>query len=167
MCLAMPACRLSSWSIRPCGSRGAARWALDLAAIFAIRSDYRGLAVLLHEVQHPPPGVVAGVLPLGEGAVEEAVRRALVHVRLMRYAGLLQSVEELLVLLRRGRLVGACDQDQGRRLHLREVRLAAGRPPVEADASVQVRVLRGLIPRVRPAEAEADREQRPDAASIL
>src|SRR3954465_4150379 len=78
ICLAMPAWRLSSWSIRPWGRRGAAGWALGLGAIFAIRSDYKGLAVLLHEVQHSPPRVVAGVLPLGERAVEEAVRRTLV-----------------------------------------------------------------------------------------
>src|ERR671937_1956953 len=64
MCRAMPACRRSSSSIRAWGSLGADRRDLDPGPNLAIRSDYRELAVLLHEVQHPPPGVVASVLPL-------------------------------------------------------------------------------------------------------
>src|SRR5207253_879011 len=222
---AMPACRRSSSSIRPCGRRGAALAALDLEANLAMRLTIRAgraldirstgvlatswtyarswmvqtirgwlraparfvrtvrwsppcprphpppeleaLAALLHEGEHAPPGVVARILPLLVGAVEEAVRRPFVHVRLIRRARRRQLPLEILVLLRRGRLVGAGDQDQQRRSHLRDVRLAAHRSAVEADAAAQSWVQGGLVPRVGPAEAEADREHGFGRAAIL
>src|SRR6266550_4423915 len=46
----MPACRRSSSSMRPCGSRGAALAALDLEASLAIRADYTSRLQLGHEV---------------------------------------------------------------------------------------------------------------------
>src|SRR5438477_8001997 len=95
ICRAMPAWRRSSWSIKPWGSRGAALAVLDLAAILAIKSDYRELAVLLHEVQDPSPGVVAGVLPLDKAPIEEAVGRPLVNVRLERHARRRELLVEL------------------------------------------------------------------------
>src|SRR5207248_4743177 len=171
MCLAMPACLRSSSSIRPCGSRGATRAVLDLGATFAIGPDYTSgyryghrvdllAAVSLDEVEHPAPRVVAGVLPLGETAVEEAVRRVLVNVRLDRDAGGLELPHELLRLLQGRSRIRAGDHHQQRRLQLGNEALAPHRPPVEPDASVQVRVKSGLIPGARSAKAEADREQR-------
>src|SRR5258708_26774712 len=48
-------------------------------------TELRSSAVLLDESQDAAPGVVAGVLPLLERAVEEAVGRSLVDVHLVRH----------------------------------------------------------------------------------
>src|SRR5437879_4828063 len=179
MCLAMPACRRSSSSIRPCGSRGAALAVLDLAASLAISVDYTfrarvghrveeaGLAVPLHEVENPSPRVVACVLPLLESAVEKAVWRALVHVRLDRHPGRLQLAHELMRLFERRCGIRASDEDQQRCLHLRDVRFAARWPPIKADAAVEVGVERGLVPGVRATKTETDGEDRFHGSSVL
>src|SRR6266516_1607883 len=131
------------------------------------RWDKEGLAVLFHELQHAAPGVIAGVLPLLIGTVKEAVRRPLVNVRLVRHPRRGQLPLEVFVLLGRRRLIRTGDEDQERCLHLRDVRLAAHRPAVKADDAVQAGVHRGLIPRVRPAEAEANREDGPGGPAFL
>src|SRR5207302_3128828 len=51
MCRAIPACRRASWSIKPCGSLGAALTDLDLEATFAIRRLYVHLSVVGHGVE--------------------------------------------------------------------------------------------------------------------
>src|SRR5438105_10991109 len=179
ICLAMPAWRRSSSSIRPCGSRGAALAVLDLAASLDIRVDYTfrtrighrveeaGLAVLLHEVENPSPRVVACVLPLLESAVEKAVWRALVDVRLDRHPGRLQLAHELMRLFERRCGIRASDEDQQRGLHLRDVGLATRWPPIKADAAVEVGVERGLVPGVRATKTETDGEDRFHASSVL
>src|SRR6266850_7487722 len=43
--------------------------------------------IRLDEPEHPAPGVVARVFPLGEAAVEEAVRGAVVDVHLVGHPG--------------------------------------------------------------------------------
>src|SRR3989442_1073771 len=150
MCLAMPAWRRSSSSIRPCGRRGATRAVLDLEASLAIGSIYGSaeaighgveverLAVLLHEVQDSPPRVVARVLPLLVRPVEKAVRGAGVDLHLMWDSGFGQLGPESLRHFERGRRVGSCHQQQQRRLHLRDVWLAAWRPAVETNRTVQL-----------------------------
>src|SRR5579864_3535302 len=96
MCRAMPVRRAFSSAIRPAGSCGATRAFLDFWASLATTHDYtapapfwtpgRRLAgVLFDELQHPPPGVVARVLPLLVLAIEEAVGSALVDVHLARH----------------------------------------------------------------------------------
>src|SRR5438067_3820620 len=116
--------------------------------------------MLLDEGEHPLPGVVASVLPLVVAPIEEAVRRPLVHVLLERHACLLEPLFELGCLLgRRGRVVAGHHHEQ-RRPHLRDEGLAPHRPAVKADTPVDVRLLGGLVPGVRAAEAEADGEHR-------
>src|SRR5262245_30989384 len=166
MCRAIPSCRRSSSSIKPCGSRGAVLATLDFAANLAIRSDYRSLGVFLHKVQHSPPGVVASLFPLLVAAVEEAVRRVLVDVRLVRYAGRGELLAELPVLLGGRGAVGARDHEHEWRFHLRHEGLAAHRPAIEADGPGKTRLLRGLVPRVGAAEAEAHREDSLDATAL-
>src|SRR2546430_10364149 len=143
---AMPACRRSSSSIRPCGSLGATRPVLDLGATFAIGPDYTWTspnghrveslaAVYLDEAEHPAPRVVAGVLPLGESAVEEAVGRVLVDMRLHRHARSRDLPHELLRLLQGSRSIRAGDHHQQGRFHLGNEALGPHRPHVKAYAS--------------------------------
>src|SRR6266849_3031737 len=103
-------------------------------------------AVLLDEGEHATPGVVAGVLPLLECAVEEAVGRSLVDVHLQRHARGGQLALELFGDLHGGRSVGASHQQQQWSLHPRDVWLASRRSPIEADAAVEAPVQRGLVP---------------------
>src|SRR5437867_3770458 len=125
------------------------------------------LAVFAHEVEHPPPGVVAGVLPLREGPVEKAVGSVLVDVGLEGHACRLERGLELGVLLRRGCRVRARDHQQQGSLHLRDVGLAAHGATVETDGSGKVALGRRLVPGVGAAEAEPDREHRLHCASFL
>src|ERR1700694_4126705 len=60
--------------------------ALSPTLSFPTKTGIR-LAVLLDERQHAAPGVVAGVLPFRKATVEEAVRRAVVDMHLVRHFG--------------------------------------------------------------------------------
>src|SRR5713101_9435539 len=124
-------------------------------------------AVLLDEGEHATPGVVAGVLPLLECAVEEAVGRSLVDVHLQRHARGGQLALELFGDLHGGRSVGASHQQQQWSLHPRDVWLASRRSPIEADAAVEAPVQRGLVPRTRATKAEAHREQRTHRSAVF
>src|ERR1700693_752681 len=158
---AMPERRRSSSAMRADGSVAAtlgARTTLDLMASFAMGPTIRArrrlglqvdasvLPVLLDEGQHAPPRVVASILPLVVGPVEEAVGCAFVDVHLVRHARLGELlVESVEGFLRRGG-IGAGEQQQERRLQLRDEGFAALRPAVEADRPVEAGLERGLVP---------------------
>src|ERR1700693_683708 len=162
MCRAMPERRRSSSAMRVDGSVGAtfgARTALDLMATFAMGPTIRAprrlglqveasvLPVLFDECQDAPPCVVAGILPLGEGGVEEAVGRSVVDVHLVRHVRRGQLLVERVERFERRRSVGARDQKQQRRLHLRHEGFAPWRTAIEANRTVDVPLQRRLIPR--------------------
>src|SRR5436309_1716928 len=101
------------------------------------------LRLFLEEGQDLAPGVLAGLFVLVEGAVEEGVRRTLVDDHPVCLAGVGELPVELLELLLRGD-VGARDQHQERRLHLRHDVADASGDPVEADRPGQAVSRRGL-----------------------
>src|SRR5712664_2705627 len=130
-------------------------------------TEPRSSAVLLDESQDAAPGVVAGVLPLLERAVEEAVGRSLVDVHLVRHLRLGELAVELDKRLSGARGIGAGDQQKERFLHPRDVRFNSHRTAIKADDTVGVRHERGKVPRARPAEAKADSEHRLDGTAVL
>src|SRR5258708_14346528 len=85
-------------------------------------TEPRSSAVLLDESQDAAPGAVAGVLPLLERAVEEAVGRSLVDVHLVRHLRLRELVVELDVRFTSDRRVAAGEQQTHRILHPRALR---------------------------------------------
>ena len=86
------------------------------------------------------------------------MRSALVNMHLVRDSGCAELGFEFAGLLRRGGCVGARDQQQQTGFHLRDERFAACRPPIETDASVEIWVKCGLVPRIGAAEAKPDGE---------
>src|SRR5713226_1490583 len=123
-------------------------------------------AVLLYESQDPAPGVVARVLPLLEGAVEEAVRRCLVDVHLVRHLRLGQLLVEGVEHLHWRGGIGARDEHKERRLHLRNEGLAPWRPTIKADGSVETWLQGGLVPRARASKTEAGAEYGFDRTAV-
>src|ERR1700674_2719886 len=126
-----------------------------------------GLAVFLDEGQDSPPRVVARILPLREAAVEEAVRRVFVDLRLVLDACLGEGLVEVARDVERRRRVRSRHHQQQRSFHLRDVRLAAAGPAVETDGAVQFLLHGGLVVRVGSAKAEADGENRFHGAAVL
>src|SRR5438552_3071359 len=127
----------------------------------AIRSRYplrRSLRVPGEEIQGAPPGVVRVPLELLLLAVEEAVRRALVdHDLVLDPGGVERRVEGVVVLDRNGGVRASLERED-RSLHPRH--LLERRAPVETDGAGEPVAGGGREPRVPPAEAEADGEDR-------
>src|SRR5439155_11192296 len=84
------------------GRRGQSSHGSDYTEPDGVRTSGR---MLLDECEHPPPCVVARVLPLLEAPVEKAVRGSLVNMLLECHARLLELLLELHRLLGRRRLV--------------------------------------------------------------
>src|SRR5260370_1421396 len=130
-------------------TRAAMRYAARIGStdwLLRPRSRTFPSAVLLDEGQHAAPRVVASLLPLGEGAVEEAMRGALIDVHLVWDVRLCELLVERVRHVERGRAIVARDQQQERRFHLRDERLASRRPSVKANYAIDVRLQRGLVP---------------------
>src|SRR2546421_9733621 len=165
MCRARRARRRSSSSSIAAGISG---WlgCLDSVANSAMASTLTGCGVLLHEVENPLPGVLAGPPVLGESAIEEGVGRVRVDVHLVRDPGRAQLLVEALELLLRREVV-ARDQQQQRCLHLRDHLAHPRRHAAEADSARKVGIGRRLPPGLRPAEAEADRKDAAHTAALL
>src|SRR6202049_2617367 len=94
------------------------------------------LAVLLYKRKHAAPGVIAGVLPLLECAIEEAVRCALVNVHLVGDLGCLELPLEVAGGFRRGGGVVARNEQEQGSLHPGDLRLRPWRAGVETEGSV-------------------------------
>src|ERR1700687_3094069 len=124
------------------------------------------LGILLYKSKHAAPGVVTGVLPLLEGAIEETVRCALVDVHLVRDVGRFKLPVALVGSFLSGGSVGACYKQEERSLHLGYIRLRPRRAAVEPDASIELGIQGGLVPRARAAKAEPDSEDRLHRATV-
>src|SRR5205807_2727172 len=120
------------------------------------------------EVEDPPPGVLTGGRVLLERAVEEAVRRIRIGVRLVFDAGLPEQLFELPEVVRGRGLVLPRQQQQERRLQLRDHRLQAQRlAAIKADRAGEPVALGGLPPGGPAAHAETDGEDRLAVAARL
>src|SRR5207237_6169465 len=116
---------------RPAASPGAATFWTPWPA-WPWAELYGCFQLLLHEVQHPTPGVVASLAMLNESAVEKGVRRTGVDLHLVRDAGSSQLVVKPVKFLL-GREVGTGYQQKQRRFHLRHVLANAAGNTEEPD----------------------------------
>src|SRR5438046_2593487 len=121
---------------------------------------------MVDEPEHARPRVVALAPEFRELPVEERVGRSLVHDDLVRHARVPERPAELLDVVPRDALVRAAEEPEhwtfegrGPRDRRRPVvRPSAPWPAVEADHAGEAQAARGLVERVTPSEAEADRE---------
>src|SRR5581483_12337428 len=117
-------------------------------------------AEAVEEREHAFPRVRRGRRVLLVAAVEEAVGRAVVGDELVRDAGLLERALERGVVLGRDALVGSRLQCEDRRRDLAHARDHLARSAVAADGPGEAVSRRRREPRVAPAEAEANGEDR-------